>query len=148
MLRLVHRVTCRPYHAHSAATPSAASRHTNPPCGPWKPAGCHSRRCRLPGAWSQHSPWIPSTIHKSLLNFHQVTIYDIYDYVFNEQSLRSQPVICTFKGWDLRPCLACVDSPSQWTEMRFSTPSVGSTRCLFEPQGSLWSSSGLISPYQ
>ena len=32
VLRLVHRVTCRPHHAHSAATPSAASRHTNPPC--------------------------------------------------------------------------------------------------------------------
>ena len=31
MLSLVHLVTCRPHHAHSAATPSAASRHTNPP---------------------------------------------------------------------------------------------------------------------
>ena len=96
--------------------------------------------------WQELDPNILHELHRQSTKVYSIFIKLLF--LFNEQLLRTQPCICTFKGWAVRPCLACVDSPSQWTEMRFSTPSVGSTRCLFEPQGSLWSSSGLISPYR
>lgn len=63
-------------------------------------------------------PNILHELHRQSTKVYSIFIkllFIICIYLFNEQLLRTQPSICTFKGWAVRRFLAWVDSPSQWT---------------------------------
>ena len=106
------------------------------PCGPWKPPGCHSRRRRLAGAWSQRaSSWTRMT---GGIHLHRLSTRSFKPSIKGYKMPLMAHVLP--RGW-----LSLFGSLYQSFLMKAcnycnSLMPCGRTRCLFEPERSLWTS--------